>query len=232
MRKKIEQWFPLHSSLVSGVAGICLCLATPQVLGEELDLPLEIRENSPVLERWTEEIPNLKREIKREPRFSSRVRLGYAQFPSPDDVQGWLLGIEDLGIKKSPLTFSADYQDSVSGDYTTIGARLQYYLLPLGSYVNLAPVLGYRYLQIGEYSNNGVNVGAKLVLSLSATGAADIFVTQNFVFSGNGDQVGITTISFGYAITSKIRLSTDLEQLNSRVIKDSRFAVILEIVSR
>ncbi|ELR99136.1 hypothetical protein [Gloeocapsa sp. PCC 73106] len=228
MNTRVGIGFPFPSSLVAGVVCICLSLVTQPTWGDELDLTPAIQKNSPVLQRWLQEIPDVLKEIRHQPRFSSRVRLGYSLYP--DEVSGWLLGVEDLNINNSHFTFSADYQSSPSGDYTAVGLRLQYYLLPLGKYINFAPVLGYRYLQTGDYSTSGVNVGARLVLALSSKGGADIFLTQSFIFSGDGEQVGITTASFGYAITSKVRISADIEQLNSRGVKDGRFSMIMEIV--
>ncbi|TVQ42672.1 MAG: hypothetical protein EA365_14510 [Gloeocapsa sp. DLM2.Bin57] len=209
---------------------VCSCLTWVRqpVWADELALPPDIKENSPVLQRWLEKTPDVFKDIQNRPRFSSRFRLGYTQLPS--NTRGWLIGVEDVGINRGKLTFSADYQDSVSGDYTALGAQVQYYLLPLGKNVNIAPVLGYRYLQIEDYSTNGANLGARLVLVLSSQGSADLFVTQNFVISGSGEQVGITTVSLGYALTPQVRISTDIEQVNSVALKDTRWGIIIEVL--
>jgi hypothetical protein len=226
--KRVKSLFPPNLFLLLWLVLAFFCLSPQVAKSDELDLPPEIKENSPVLRRWLEEIPDVLEDIKTKPRFSTRLRLGYSQYPS--NVNGWILGIEDLGINKSPLTFSADYQGTASGEYNGVGARLQYYILPLGSYLNFAPILGYRYFQRGDYHTNGVNLGVKLVFPLSAKGGADIFVSQNFVFSGNREQIGITTISLGYAFTSKLRISTDIEQQNSIAAKDTRWGIVLEIL--
>ncbi|NES87707.1 MAG: hypothetical protein F6K10_43865, partial [Moorea sp. SIO2B7] len=94
--------------------------------------------------------------------------------------------------------------------------------------LNIAPMVGYRYLESNNYSTDGVNVGARLMLSLSRTGAADISLTQSFVSPGGREEVGITTLSFGYAITNNLRLSTDIQKQNSRKDKDSRVGIVLE----
>jgi len=227
MRKKTNYYSFLNPFfwLVLGF----LSLHSRPVLSNELELSPEIIDNSPVLQRWLEKVPDVLEDIKNKPRFSSRFRLGYFQL-SDDNQSGWLLNVEDLGINKGRLTFSADYQDSFSGEYQNLGVRVQYYLLPLGRHVNIAPVLGYRYFQVEDYSINAVNIGAKLVLVLSSQGGADIFVTQNFLLSGDGQQVGITTVSFGYSINSKLRISTDIEKQNSIVVKDTRWSLVIELL--
>jgi hypothetical protein len=101
-------------------------------------------------------------------------------------------------------------------------------VLPLGSYINVAPLVGYRNIESNDYSTDGVNVGARLMLALSRTGAADVSLTQSFVSPGSSDEVGITTLSFGYAVTQNLRLSTDIQKQNSREEKDSRVGIVLE----
>lgn len=48
---------------------------------QELDLSPELIEGSPVLQRWLEEVPNVLDDIRNDPSFRTRVRLGYSQFP-------------------------------------------------------------------------------------------------------------------------------------------------------
>ena len=105
---------------------------------------------------------------------------------------------------------------------------MQYYILPLGYPVNIAPVVGYRYIETNHYSTDGVNVGLKLMLPLSRNGAADISVTQSFVSPGSSNEVGITSFSVGYALTPKLRLAADIQAQNSREAKDNRFGIVLE----
>jgi hypothetical protein len=66
------------------------------------------------------------------------------------------------------------------------------------------------------------------MLALSRTGAADVSLTQSFVSPGSNEEVGITTLSVGYAITRNLRLSTDIQKQNSREDKDSRVGIVLE----
>ena len=202
--------------------------ATPNSAAEELELSPEIIENSPVLQRWLEEVPNVLEDIRNDPSFRTRLRLGYSNFPSNDDASGINVGVEDVFIGRSGLTVSGDYQASFNGDRQNFGADLRYYVLPLGSYVNVAPLVGYRNIESNDYSTDGINVGARLMLALSRTGAADVSLTQSFVSPGSSDEVGITTLSFGYAVTRNLRLSTDLQKQNSREEKDSRVGIVVE----
>lgn len=200
----------------------------PAAANEALDLKPEIIEESPVLQRWLQEIPNVSKEIENDPSFRTRIRLGYSQFLSSSDAGGLIVGVEDIFIGRTGLTISGDYQASFNGDRESVGGNLHYYVLPLGSYFNFAPVLGYRYINSGDYSTDGVNVGIRLVLSLSRTGAADISLTQSFVSPGDREEVGMTTLSVGYAITKNVRLSADIQQQNSTEDKDSRVGIVIE----
>ncbi|MBL1175653.1 MAG: hypothetical protein FWK01_11105 [Pantanalinema sp. GBBB05] len=193
-----------------------------------LDLDPELINTSPVLQRWLQHVPNVMEDIKHDRSFRTRLRLGYSQFPSTDDVGGWQVGIEDVFIDRTGLTVNADYQASFNGQRESWGADLRYYVLPLGGYVNLAPVIGYRYLHTQRYSTDGVNVGARLLLVPSRTGAADISLTQSWVSPGSDDEVGMTTVSVGYALTQNLRLSTDFQKQNSRYRKDSRLGIGVE----
>lgn len=195
---------------------------------DDLDLSPEEIESSPVLQRWLQQVPNVLADIDNDPSFRTRIRLGYTLFPSTDGAGGVSIGLEDLFVQQSRLTLSGEYQAAFNGDRTTVGGDLRYYVRPLGSYVNFAPVLGYRYLETNKYSASGVNLGARLLLVLSRGGAADISLTQSWVSPGTEAEVGITTFSFGYAVTANLRLSTDIQQQNSRESKDSRAGIVLE----
>ena len=197
-------------------------------LHPELDLSPEIIENSPVLQRWLEEIPNVLEDMRHDPSFRTRLRLGYSQFPSTEQTGGFNVGVEDIFIDRTGLTVSGDYQASFNGEREAFGADLRYYVRPLGSYVNVAPVVGYRHLETEEYITDGLNVGVKLMVILSRTGAADISLIQSFVSPGSSEEVGITTLSFGYAVSDNLRLSTDIQKQNAPQSKDSRVGIVLE----
>lgn len=200
----------------------------PDSAAQELDLSPEILENSPVLRRWLEEIPDIAEDIRHDPSFRTRLRLGYTQFSSTDQAAGWIVGVEDAFVGQTGLTVSGEYQASFNGERESFGADLRYYILPLGGYINVAPVVGYRNLKTGDYEMDGVNVGVRLLLVLSRTGAADVSLTQSFVSPGSSDEVGIATLSVGYAVTENLRLSADIQKQNSREEKDSRVGVVLE----
>jgi hypothetical protein len=195
---------------------------------ERLDLDAETIENSPVLQRWLEEIPDVLSEIRTDPSFRTRLRLGYSQFPSTDHAGGLNVGIEDVFIGRTGLTVSADYQSTFESDRQAYGADLRYYVRPLGSYINIAPVIGYRYLETDEYTTDDINLGLRFLLALSRTGAADISLTQTWVAPGSNEEVGITTLSVGYALTENLRISTDIQKQNSSFNKDSRVGIVLE----
>jgi len=192
----------------------------------KLDLSPEIIESSPVLQRWQRQVPSVWSDIKHDPSFPTRLRLGYSLFPDSDAAAGLYFGLEDLFIGPTGLTISADYYGT--GDRTGYGGELRYYLRPLGSYINIAPVVGYRYLETDGDVRDGINIGLRLLLVPSRGGGADIALTQSFVSLGSGAEVGLATLSFGYAITPHLRLSTDIQQQNSRSHKESRFGILLE----
>ncbi|MGL5871709.1 MAG: hypothetical protein ACRC2R_04955 [Xenococcaceae cyanobacterium] len=193
-----------------------------------INISPEIIENSPVLQKWIEDIPNVAEEIRRDPSFRTRLKLGYAHFPSSNDVGGLNIGLEDVFLGRSGLTFSADYQTSFNGDRASAGGNLHYYVLPLGGYFNIAPVVGYRYLETDDYFTDGVNIGAKIILVLSRGGGADLSIAQNFISPGGNEEVGITSFSVGFALTSTLRLSTDLQKQNSKSAKDSLVGINFE----
>jgi hypothetical protein len=220
----------LATGLVSGTAIHAIAQPTETSPAEPLDLDPQILEDSPVLQRWTEEIPNVLSEIRNDPSFRTRLRVGYSQFPSSDEAGGIHVGIEDVFVPETRLTLSADYQAALNGDRRkAYGSELRYYALPLGSSVNVAPVVGYRRLESDRYETDGVNVGLRLQLQLSRTGAADIALTQSWLNPGSdSEEVGITTLTFGYALTHQLRLSTDFQRQNAPQHKDSRLGIGFE----
>ena len=223
----------INSAFGLGLA-ISFVLTTIPVLSQtppvqELDISPEVIRNSPVLQRWLRQIPNVLEDIKNDPSFVTRVRLGYLLYPE-EEVGGISLGIEDIFVDSTNLTVSGEYQTTFNGHRKTYGADLRYYLGSLGNYINIAPVIGYRNLETNSYSTSGVNLGVKLLLVLSRSGAADISLTQTWVAPGTSEEVGLTSLSFAYAFTRNLRLSTDLQQQNSPANKDSRVGVVLELI--
>ena len=115
-------------ALASGVLTAPVLAETPQIVTDEKDLSPENIEESPVFQRWREKVPNILEDIRHEPSFSTRWRLGYSQFPSNDDAGGINLGIEDVFLGKTGLTLSADFKGSFNGDRLAeipVGAGLE-----------------------------------------------------------------------------------------------------------
>ena len=197
---------------------------------DRLDIPEPVLEQSPTLQRWLEEVPDVLEEIRQDPSFKTRLRLGFTTFPSTDDAAGINFGVEDIFIDRTGLTISADYQTAFNGDRTAVGADLHYFLVPLGNYVNIAPLVGYRYVQSNDFNTDGLHLGLRLMLTFSRTGAGDLSLSQSFISPGSSEEVGITSLSAGYAVTSILRLSTDLEWQNSIEDRDSRAGINLELL--
>lgn len=217
------------SLLIWGInAPLVAMISQANPLPEEIDVPPEIIEESPVLQRWLKKIPNVLEDIRQEPSFRTRLQLGWVLFPSTDDAAGINLAVEDIFLGRTGLTVSTDYQTSFNGDRTAVGTNLHYFLFPLGSYINLAPLVGYRYIQSNDYFTDGVNLGLRLMLALSRSGAADFSLSQSFISPGSNEEVGITNLSVGYAVTPQLRLSTEFEKQNSRQDRDSRVGINLE----
>lgn len=197
---------------------------TPSTNAQDLDLSPEIIKDSPVLQRWRRQVPNVLEEIRNDPSFRSRLRFGYF----PTNGGGIKIGAEDIVIDKTRFTISGEYYTTFNGKHTNYGGEINYYLRPLGNYINVAPVLGYRHISGENYSTNGVSVGAKLLLVLSRSGGGDISLTQTWVAPTSNEEIGLTKLSVGYALTRKLRISTDIEQQNGRRNKESRVGIILE----
>ncbi len=193
-----------------------------------LNLSPEIIEQSPVLQRWLEAVPDVRADIRNDPSFTTRVQAGTTFFPSTDGTGGFVIAVEDWFIGRTPLTVSADYQQNYRGDRQAYGADLHYYVLPLGGYFNIAPTVGYRTARSGQdYDVSGANVGVRLRFVPSRTGAADLTLDQSWVV-GDSQGLSITQLNLGYAITQDLRLSTDLEWQSTADKGDSRVGVNLE----
>lgn len=200
-----------------------------QTPAEQLDLDPEIIEDSPVLQRWLEEIPDVRADIRHDPSFRTRLRLGYANFPSTDDASGIAIAIEDIFVGQTGLTVNADYQTAFERDRDAYGANLRYYILPLGNRVNVAPTVGYRSVETEEYATDGVDLGVRLLLVPSRTGAADIAFTQTWVIpTSTAETVSLSTLTFAYAVSDRLRLATDLQLQHTDTATDSRVGVGLE----
>jgi hypothetical protein len=205
-----------------GLAGTKVKAQSPPTV-KDSDLDPDRIKNSPVLQRWREEVPNVLEDMRTEPSFPTRVRLGYSQV---DDEGGVSVGVEDVFLGRTGLTVSGEYQ--TSGDRDLWGANLRYYVFPLGNYLNFAPVVGYRNFSTDSYETDGLEVGGKVQFTFSPGGAGDISLAQTFISPTDGDEVGLTTLSVGYAVADHWRLSTDIQHQNSRASKDTRYGILIE----
>lgn len=201
-----------------------------------LNLSPDVIEQSPVLQRWLEAVPDVRSDIRNDPSFTTRLQAGYTLFPSSEGTGGFIIAVDDWFVGDIPLTVSADYQRNFESDGVSAtsskreayGADLHYYLFPLGGYFNAAPILGYRSATSGDdYSVKGANVGVRLRFVPSRTGAADITLDQSWIV-GDSEGLSITQLNVGYAITQDLRLSTDLEWQSTADEGDSRVGVNLE----
>ncbi|PZV06449.1 MAG: hypothetical protein DCF32_09735 [Leptolyngbya sp.] len=202
----------------------------PEVVTPALDLDPAVIEGSPTLQRWLNEVPDVANEIRHQPSFRTRLRVGYAQFPSTGQIGGFGAAVEDVFVPGTGLTASVDYSRSWNGDRESYGGEARYYLLPLGGYFNIAPTVGYRSLSTPAYQIDGLDVGLRLMLVPSRGGGADLALSQRWVAPGSENEVGITSLAIGYAVTRQLRLGTDFQRQNSRFGQDSRVGVSLELL--
>jgi hypothetical protein len=192
------------------------------------DISPELINGSPVLQKWLKGIPDVMNDIKTDPSFRTRVKLGYSQYPSTNQAGGFHVAVEDVFFGRGGLSASANYNSSSTGNRTAYGADAQYYLLPLGSYVNITPLVGFRHLQTDKYNRDGLNLGVKVMLVPARGGGADLALSQSWVGFGGATETGLTTLSVGYALTEHLRLSTDIQQQNAKENYDSRIGFGVE----
>ena len=191
----------------------------------DLELAPGTVEGSPVLQEWLQETPDVLDAIRNDPSFPSRLQLSYGLFPSG---RGLAVGVDDVFVGDWPLTVNADYGASFDGDREAYGAHLRYYVLPLGGYVNVAPIVGYRHVEGVDYRESGVQVGFQVKVIPSRGGGADFAYTQSWVSPTEEDAVMITQLEFGYGLTQRLRLATDVEWQFAPGATDSRVGVGVE----
>ncbi len=198
----------------------------PEAIAAENSIPEW--ENSPIFQRWQRQIPNVLADIENDPSFRTRWRLGYGEREQQGGVN---LGVEDIFLVDR-LTLSGDYQaDTQAHDQTNAtayGAELRYYLLPLGNYVNAAPVLGYRQMNTENFTTNGVRVGGRVQVVLSRPSAADLALSQTWVAPGSSQEVAITDVSLGYALTRNLRIGTQWQLQQYGQGSDRRLGIFVE----
>jgi hypothetical protein len=238
-----RRWYPSIAATIAACIGIGSDRTLPAIAQsestpptqspakiEDLDLAPAIINSSPVLQKWFKEVPDVGADINSDPSFRTRVKVGYGQYPSTNQIGGFYAGVEDVFIGKSGFAISANY-DSGSGGAnrrSSYGAAAQYYLLPLGGYINIAPTIGFQRLETDLYQRDGIDLGVKLVLVPARGGGGDITLSQSWLGFGSATETGLTKLSVGYAVTNNLRISTDIQQQNAPEKADSRVGIGIE----
>jgi len=191
-----------------------------------LEIDRQIIESSPVLRKWLDNPPDLLDDIYNIPSFNTKLRVGLT---SRDNSFGIEAGVEDLFVGQSPFTISGAYQGEFSGRESELQANLRYYLFPLGSYWNVAPIAGYRqFNQFARSPVSGLDVGLMGILVLSPR-SSELRLSHTFT-SPNGDlELSTTTLSTSYALSRNLRLGTKIEWRRSPIVYDSRVGFLLEL---
>ena len=192
----------------------------------DLEIDRQVIESSPVLRRWLDSPPDLLDDIYNMPSFNTKLRLGLT---SRNHSLGVEAGVEDLFVGRSPLTVSGSYQTEFSGRESEIQANLRYYVLPLGSYWNISPIIGYRqFNQLDRPQISGLDLGLQGILVLSPH-SSDLRLSHTFTSPTGNLEMSKTSLSSSYAITNNLRLGTKIEWRRSPLIYDSRVGFLLEL---
>lgn len=192
----------------------------------DLEIDRQVIESSPVLQRWLEQPPNLLEDIYNIPSFNTKMRFGLT---SRDNSLGIEAGIEDVFVGRSPLTVSGSYQTEFSGRESELQANIRYYVLPLGSYWNISPIVGYRqFNQLDRPQISGLDLGLQGILVLSPH-SSDLRLSHTFTSPSGNLEMSTTTLSSSYSITNNLRLGTKIEWRRSPLIYDSRVGFLLEL---
>jgi len=192
----------------------------------DLEIDRQVIESSPVLQRWLEKPPDLLEDIYNTPSFNTKLRVGLTSRNNSFGVEG---GFEDLFVGPSRLTVSGSYQTEFSGRESELQANIRYYVLPLGSYWNVSPMVGYRqFNQFERPQISGLDVGLQGILVLSPH-SSDLRLSHTFTSPSSNLEMSTTALSSSYAITNTLRLGTKIEWRRSPLIYDSRVGFLLEL---
>jgi hypothetical protein len=221
-------------SLIGLVAGSLSAIASGTYLSpsyaeegtNHLEIDRQVIQESPVLRRWLVQPVDVLEEIRHNPSFASTLQVGIT---SEGGDLGVAVGVNDIFLGNTPLTLSARYQQEFDGDDKDLNANVRYYVLPLGSYINVAPQVGYRYVDIMDQDEiSGLEVGLQGIFVLSPQ-SADIRLSQTFTEPGSDNELSITSLSTSYAITKKLRVGTNMQWRRSRIRYDNRVGVVLQL---
>jgi hypothetical protein len=188
-----------------------------------IDVPPAVQ-SSPTLQKWLKQTPDVRSDIREDPAFRTKLRVGYAQSTSQSALQ---LGWEDQRLGQSRMTSSFRYEGNFA-DRQSLGADLHYQVLPLGSVVNFAPTIGVRRIVRNDDGLTGLNLGWRARVNLSRGGGADLVWDQSFVAPGQKQETGVTKLSVGYAIAPHWRIAADWQRQQSQTARDRRFGVAIE----
>jgi hypothetical protein len=167
---------------------------------------------------------NLDLKLNQEIIENSPVRLGIT---SRDQSLGFDVGLQDLFLGSSPTTFSANFQREFGDRQTNLNADFRYYLLPMGGYFNITPLLGYRYMNFFGESVSGVDVGIEGILVLSPR-SSDLRLSHSFTSPLGDKETSITTLSTSYGLSNRLSLSSNIQWRRSPIGSDSRVGFYLE----
>jgi hypothetical protein len=184
-----------------------------------IDVPPAVQ-SSPTLQKWLKQTPDVRSDIRDDPAFRTKLRVGYVK-------PGLQIGWEDQRLGQTRMTSSFGYEGNFA-DRQSLGADLHYQLLPLGSVVNFAPTIGVRRIVRNDDGLTGLNLGWRARVNLSRGGGADLVWDQSFVAPGQKQETGVTKLSVGYAIAPHWRIAADWQRQQSHTARDRRFGVAIE----
>ncbi len=191
------------------------------VLDTALDTALEatLIEQSPVLQRWLVEPPDVLDLIRNTPAVPLRLRVGAASATSGS------IGFEDLALG-TRLTLSGDYRWQIDTTYD-YGLHLRYYLRPRGERFNLAPEIGFRDLNSPVGSSSGLAVGLGSTISL-APGAADLSLNYRLLNIASDRETTFASATAAYSLSRSFRLAAQYSWINAPWERDHRVGLLLE----
>ncbi len=193
----------------------------------DLKIDQKLIQSSPVLRRWLAQPPDVLQEIDQTPAFPTRLQLTLFTIPSRGGDTEWSAAFQDIFLAQSSVSVSTEYSQSTRTENRQWGTQARVYLLPLGSHLNIAPVMGYRTLIVDGWSFQGPEIGTRFVIA--SPQAADISFTQSFTLD-EVTTVGRSQLAMGYALSPSIRISAQVQWQNSPIRWDTAYGFSLELV--
>ncbi|MEM9569059.1 MAG: hypothetical protein AAF974_12210 [Cyanobacteria bacterium P01_E01_bin.34] len=188
----------------------------------EHTIPTEdVLDDSPVWERWRDDLPNVLDDIRNTPALPPRVRLGLAS------NREWQVGAEDITLYDRAFMrghYRAAFDEQSDEEY---GVDVGYYLFPRGNHFNVSPLLGFRHLDLGDRINDGVNVGLVGTIAL-APGTADLAVSYSLLDPFAEDEATLGSVTAAYHLTRRLRLASQVNWRHSVGADDIAVGVFFE----